>query len=383
MDLTLVYHWFFTGCAFVYGLMIGSFLNVCIYRLPPKLFVFDDLFFKDEGDFKYYFNRLLIFLKLRKEEEDRLEPSLYAEGVVNLIITPETVTHLAIAHNFNLFRSVYPDPVNIVKPRSFCPNCRNMIKWWMNIPILSYIFLGGKCYYCKIPISPRYAVNELITGALLGLLYYYQGMTSLPLFFFLAVLVCICVVVFYIDLDHWLIMDEITLPFTALAILASPFIPYKFFMPYPSLVNLFLFDPAKPPGIVSWFNHIVQSSPPWFHPDSLLMSLSGAVLGYLSFWAIGVVGTALLKREAMGGGDVKFAMLMGAFLGPLKATGAFFLAVVVGTLILLPMLLIRRKTGKDQVPFGCFLALSTVITVFLGDMLIWYYFNWPSLMMGM
>ncbi len=105
-------------------------------------------------------------------------------------------------------------------------------------------------------------------------------------------------------------------------------------------------------------------------------------MGFAAFWSIGILGTALLKREAMGGGDVKFAMLMGAFLGPLKATCAFFLAVVVGTLILLPMLLIRRKTGKDQVPFGCFLALATVITIFFGDLLIWYYFNWPSLMFG-
>lgn len=383
MEYAALYHWFFTFWAFVYGLLIGSFLNVCIYRLPPKIYVFEDLLFKEESDFVYYGNKLLYFLKLKKEESTPiLEPSLYAEGVFHLIISPETVTHLAAAHNFNLFRAFNPDPVNIVKPRSFCPNCKNMIRWWMNIPVLSYLFLGRKCYYCKIPISPRYMINELITGFLLGALFYVHGFQNPIVFIYYSILICICIVVFYIDLEHWVIMDEITLPFSMAGVLGSLFIPVKFFFSFHEIFFSYGLSEIIPAPLVSLYNSLVSISPSWIFPGSFLHSFFGAVLGFSFLWAIGVVGKVMLKRDAMGGGDVKFAMLMGAFLGPLKGGLAFFMAVFLGTFILLPMLILNRKTGKDQVPFGCFLTAATVITVFFGDKFIWYYLNAPALMFG-
>ncbi|MCD4785187.1 MAG: prepilin peptidase [Candidatus Eremiobacteraeota bacterium] len=372
-------NYFFTFWAFVYGLMVGSFLNVCIYRLPPKLFIFDDVLLKEESDFTYYLNRILVFLRLKKDEEQVILPSLYAEGMIYVTISPESIANNAFAHNFNLFRAYYPDPVNIVKPRSFCPRCGNMIKWWMNLPILSYIFLGGKCYYCKSHISPRYLINELIVGILWGTLFYIYGVKSLNVFFFYVIIASLSVVIFYIDLDFWIILDEITLPFTLVGIIFSLFIPYKFFVPYPRLLEFINFGAMFPSGLVNWFNHIVQSSPAWIHPDSLLQSILGAIIGFAIFWSIRVLGSIILRREAMGGGDVKLAMLMGAFLGPLKSGCAFFLAVVIGTLILLPLLLINKKTGKDQVPFGCFLAIATIITIYFGDKLIWLYFSWPMM----
>ena len=383
MDPSQVIHWFFTITAFIYGLMIGSFLNVCIFRLPPKLFIFDDFLLKDESDFSYYYKRLLEFLKIRKAEDmPAVEPSLYVEGVFCLPICPEGVTHLAIAHNFNLFRMHYPDPVNIVKPRSFCPNCGNMIKWWMNIPVLSYLYLGGKCYFCKQKISPRYMINELITGILWGILFYQMGIHNIPAFMFYATLISICIVVFYIDLEHWLIMDEITLPFTLVAIIFSIFIPYKFFMPHPEVFSFLEPGSIVPAGLLSWIRNLAASSPAWFNPRSLIASVMGAIIGAAVFWAVGVLGTVLFKREAMGGGDVKFAMLMGAFLGPVKAGLAYFLSVLVGTAILVPLLIINRKTGKDQVPFGCFLTISTLIVIFFGDKLVEWYFNWPTMLFG-
>ncbi len=384
MDPTAVYHWFFTITAFVYGLMIGSFLNVCIYRLPPRLFVFDDFLLKEESDFSYYYKRLLEFLRIKKAEKPPLvEPSLYVEGVFMLIIHPETVTHLAAAHTFNLFRLNNPSPITIVKPRSFCPNCGNMIRWWMNIPVLSYLFLGGKCYFCHQKISPRYMINELITGFLWGLLFYKLGIDNIPAFLFYSTLISICIVVFYIDLEHWLIMDEITLPFTLLAIIFSIFIPYKFFMPHPEVFSFLELENIIPMGILDWVRNISVSSPAWIFPRSLISSITGAIIGVAAFWSIGVVGTVLFKRDAMGGGDVKFAMLMGAFLGPVNAGMAFFISVLVGTAILVPMLLINRKTGKDQVPFGCFLTISTIIVIFFGDRLIDFYFNWPNMVFGL
>ncbi|MCE1246724.1 MAG: prepilin peptidase [Firmicutes bacterium] len=383
MEFEVFYHWFFTFWSFVYGLMIGSFLNVCIYRMPPKLYIFDDITYKEESDFTYYLNRLLYFLRLKKEEKKPLIiPSLYAEGIIGVTISPESITHAAIAHNFNLFRQFYPDPVNIVKPRSFCPHCRNMIRWWMNIPVLSWIILGGKCYFCKEKISPRYLLIELFTGLVFGGLFYLHGMADVGTFLLYATLSSLCIVVFFVDLEHWIIMDEITLPFSALAVIASLFIPYSSYMPYPGIFSLIEWNQVIPAGIYNWFMNLVQTSPHWLHPDSFVQSLTGAIIGFASFWAIGVIGTVVLKREAMGGGDVKFAMLMGAFLGTMKAGLAFFIAVVIGTLILLPLLLINKKTGKDQVPFGCFLALATMIVIFLGDKIMWFYFNWPDMVFG-
>jgi len=373
------FHYFFTFWAFVYGLMVGSFLNVCIYRLPPRLFIFDDVLLKEESDFTYYLNRLLVFLHLKKDEEQVVLPSLYAEGLIYVTISPESITHGAFAHNFNLFRACYPDPVNIVRPRSFCPKCGNMIKWWMNIPILSFIFLGGKCYYCKSPISIRYPVNELIVGIIWGTLFYIYGLQNLKVFFFYVIIASLSVMIFYIDLDYWIILDEVTLPFTLAGIIFSLFIPYGQFVPYPRLLGFVDLGAIIPSGLVNLFNHIIQVSPSWLHPDSMLQSLLGAFIGFAIFWSIRIVGSVVLKREAMGGGDVKLAMLMGAYLGILKAGCAFFIAVVLGTLILLPLLLINRKTGKDQVPFGCFLAIATVITVYFGDKLIWFYFSWPMM----
>lgn len=382
MDYTTLYHWFFTFWAFIYGLMIGSFLNVCIYRMPPRIYFFDDITQKTVSDFEYYFHRLLVLLRIRKEDSKPVvEPSLYAEGLMFLTIAPETVTHASIAHNFNLFRLFYPDPVTIVKPRSFCPFCKNMIRWWMNIPILSYLILGGKCYYCKARISPRYLVIELLTGVIWGALFYIYGLANIHIFLYYATLASLCIIVFFIDLDHWIIMDEITLPFTVVGILGALFMPYRLFVPYPDLISFLQWNQIIPSWLYNWYVQLVHSSPPWLHLDSFLQSVAGAIIGFAGLWSIGVIGTILLKREAMGGGDVKLVMLMGAYLGVLKMGMAFFVAVLVGTVLLLPLLLIKKKTGKDQVPFGCFLSLATVITIFWGDAIIWFFFSWPEILL--
>lgn len=366
-----VFHYICSFWAFLYGLIIGSFLNVCIYRLPPKLFFFEDLLQKEESDFTYYFDRLLVFLRIRQEDTPEIQQVLYAEGVIFVTLHPESIVNSALSQAYNLFRMAVPDRVNIVHPRSFCPNCRNMIRWWMNIPLLSYIILGGKCYYCKKKISARYPFMELLTGILFALAYYFIAPVSFIAFLYYAVLIGICIVVFNIDLEHWLILDEITLPFTLMGILGALFVPFRFFEPPADIMNIF---------VAGYQTGILADPHQWIFPQSLVQSLIGAMMGGLAFWAVSVIGRVILKRDAMGGGDIKFAILMGAFLGPFKAFSAFFLAVLLGTLIMLPLLIIRRKTGKDQVPFGCFLTIATVITIFLGDRLIWLFLNWPALL---
>lgn len=340
--------------------------------------LFDDIFYEVKtGDL--FSDVVLLWQSLFKSEkgpdmDKELEPFLYAETLWPLAIHPESVAIAGIVHNFNLYKDRFPDKITIVKPRSFCPNCGNMIRWWMNLPILSYVFLGGKCYFCKTKISIRYPLIEALSGFLCGALFYVFGIESLFTFLFYYTLAAICIVVFFIDFDQWLILDEITIPFSLVGVIGSLFVPVRHFVP----LKIDLFNPASPPGIVTWFNGIVKSSPAWLHPDSFVHSLGGAILGFAGFWAIAVIGTALAKREAMGGGDIKFAMLMGAFLGPQKMLIAFFLSVFVGTAFMLPGLILKFKTGKDQVPFGCFLTISTVLTIFYGDKLVDFYVNWPQ-----
>ena len=139
----------------------------------------------------------------------------------------------------------------------------------------------------------------------------------------------------FIDLDHWLILDEITLPFAAAGIICSLFIPTHYFNPV-NLLSIFL--PVQ--------FHIHANLPSWIHPGSLLLSFTSAIGGILVFWAIGTLGKFIAKREAMGGGDLKFALLMGAFLGPQKLALAIFIAVVACTVFMVPGILLGRKTER-------------------------------------
>jgi leader peptidase (prepilin peptidase)/N-methyltransferase len=374
-----------TFFALAYGLLIGSFLNVCIFRLPPKIYFFDDLFFQGgaggiASDVKELWKSVFGGKKAGNASDGKLkvEPFLYAETVWPLHIYPESAAITAITHNYNLFKEFFPDPVTIVKPRSFCPSCRRTILWWMNIPLLSYIFLGARCYYCKAEISPRYPINELVSGLLCAGLFYVYGVNNFSTFIYYYILAAICIVVFFIDLDHWLILDEITLPFSLAGVAGSLLIPAGFFKTTPDIFESLLFS-DNPPPLYQWFAGLKAHVPAWIHPESLLQSMLGAVLSFGAFYCIAVLGTLMAGREAMGGGDIKFAMLMGAFLGPQKAFLAFFLSVLLGTAIMAPGMLLGRKTGKDQVPFGCFLTISTVITIFLGDMIVERYLNWPGM----
>ncbi|MFP4498674.1 MAG: prepilin peptidase [Vulcanimicrobiota bacterium] len=382
--------WFWTTVATVYGMLVGSFLNVCIFRLPPRVFCFDDLFYESRpsdlfGDiFLWWKNLFNSLLKKKKKKEIKLEPFLYAEAFCVATIMPESVITGVMAHTFNIYKEFLGEELSVSRPaRSFCPKCGEMIKWWMNIPVFSYILLGGKCYYCKGKISPRYALNELLSGLICGSLFYVYGTQNLFVFFYYYLLAALCIVVFWIDFDHWLILDEITVPFSLAGTIGAIFVPAKYFTP----VNLHelgwsMYNTGELPATVKLYQVLDKSLPTWIHLDSFLHSLVGAIFWFAAFYIIGVVGTALAKREAMGGGDIKFALLLGAFLGAQKTAAVFFVSVLVGVAFMAPMLLMGRKTGKDQVPFGCFLTVATLIVIYLGDKIIYYYLNWPELLVN-
>lgn len=235
-----------------------------------------------------------------------------------------------------------PKGKSIIFPGSFCPQCGNPIKWYDNIPLLSYIILKGKCRICKKPISVRYFIVELITGLLFLLIYqrFKTNLTIVPVYY---IFVISLIIISFIDMDTFLIPDVIVIPGIFLGILFSYF--------FPGLHNM-----EKIKG--------------------LTYSISGTFLGGGILLFLGFVGKILFKKDAMGGGDVKLLGMIGAFLGWKIVLTTLFLASFIGTLVSLLLILFKKKTFEDYVPFGPYLAAGAIISIFLkGTKIYGFYLN--------
>lgn len=252
---------------FVFGAVIGSFLNVCIYRIP-------------------------------------LEKS-------------------------------------VVTPPSSCPSCGTHIRFYDNIPILSYILLRGRCRSCKAEFSVRYPFVEFINAALYLAVLESFGFASplvlLAYFFFVSTLI----VIFFIDIDHQIIPNSITFPGMPLAvILGATILP----------------DP--------------------FLRDSLL-GLRNSAIGFLagggSFYLIAVSGRAILKKDAMGGGDIKMMAMIGGLLGWKGVILTTFMGSLLGSIIGVSLILMKGREWGSKIPFGPYLALGALASLLWGeDILVWY-----------
>lgn len=220
-----------------------------------------------------------------------------------------------------------PAGESVVRPRSRCPECGAGIGWRDNVPVLSYMFLRGRCRGCATRISVQYPLVELATlliwlGAALGYGGTWEAL-SIALFFTLLLGIGMT------DFRTYIIPDEFTLGGLA-AGLALAF---------------------APGGL------------------SIVQSLAGAAVGFAFLYGAAVLGEWWLKKPAMGGGDIKMMAMVGAFLGPLGALLTIFLGAVIGTIIFLPISLRTKK----EVPFGIFLALGAAATAVWGDALIGWY----------
>lgn len=222
---------------------------------------------------------------------------------------------------------------SISLPPSACTTCNTPLHWKFNIPVVSYLALGGRCRYCGSAFSFRYAGLELLTGLFFLFCQSKFGFLSLD-FLKSVIFFSLCLVVFFIDLDHWIIPDGVNLLGVLLGLAFSLVLPLSSF----SLLEQNL-------GKVG---------------ASFVWSLAGCLTGVAFFWSIQVVGLILVKQEAMGGGDVKFAALIGAFLGPVVSFWAFLGSFFLGALFAVPLLLARRGGGKDPIPFGTFMAVAAV-----------------------
>jgi leader peptidase (prepilin peptidase)/N-methyltransferase len=233
---------------------------------------------------------------------------------------------LVIGSFLNVVIARLPEGRSLWFPRSACPRCGTTIAWHDNIPLLSFFALRRRCRACEGEISWRYPIVEGVTGALFVAAYLAFGLTAQAAV--AAALLAALVAITAIDLDHQIIPDAITLPGIVLGVLATPASPH-----------------------LTWL-------------DSIL----GVVVGGGLFLAI-----ILLSGGGMGGGDMKLAAMLGAFLGWKIALVAILIAVLLGGVYGVGLLVSGRRGRKDPIPFGPFLALGGAISVFWGQpLLAWY-----------
>jgi len=245
---------------FAFGLIIGSFLNVCIYRMPREL--------------------------------------------------------------------------SVVRPASRCPSCGNALKPWDNVPVLSFVLLGGRCRYCRGRISFRYPAVEFLNGLCYVLVLWRFGL-GLSGIIFMAYFSTLIVITF-IDLDFQIIPDVITLPGAAIALVLGVF---------------FVSDPFERGAELG-----------------MVQSLAGFFLGGGLFYTV-----AVLSRGGMGGGDIKMMAMVGALTGWKGVLLTTLLGSLTGSLIGIGLMLFKGKGRKTRIPFGPFLALGSAISVLWGQELLKLY----------
>ena len=272
----------YLGTLFVFGSLIGSFLNVVIYRLPVMM----------QREWR---NDCLEFLE---------QPSVADKDRFNLSV-----------------------------PRSRCGHCGHQISALENIPIVSYLVLRGKCASCKTAISPQYPLVELFTAIVSVTVGWhfgvsFQAMAALLLSWSL-------IAASGIDIGHKLLPDNITLPLLWLGILLS-------------LFDVFV---------------------------SLQDSVLGVMLGYMSLWTVFILFKLFTGKEGMGYGDFKLLAMLGAWLGWKPLFVVILTSSLVGAIVGISMILLK-KTGRDtQIPFGPYLAAAGWITLLWGDQLMRFYGN--------
>jgi leader peptidase (prepilin peptidase)/N-methyltransferase len=257
---------YFSMISFVFGAVVGSFLNVCICRMP-----------KDES---------------------------------------------------------------VVTPPSHCPRCDYRIRWYDNIPLFSYLLLRGKCRGCGTHISLQYPLVELLNGLLTLALFLKFGptLTFLALFLFCSALV----VITFIDLEHQIIPDEISLSGIVIGFVVSFILPWQ-----------------------TWLN-----------------SLLGILLGGGSLLLVAYSYQWLTGKEGMGGGDIKLLAMMGAFLGWKSVLFIVFASSLIGSVVGITIMLVQKKDSKLAIPFGPYLAFGAVLYIFFGRQLIHWYLNLGGFIRG-
>ncbi len=245
---------------------------------------------------------------------------------------------------FGSFMSVciwrMPREESIVKPRSHCPSCNTLIPWYCNIPVLSWLLLGGRCIKCKSRISPRYLLLELLMAALfIATIWRY---IENPL-----VVLVMWVVVFglmlgtFIDIDWYILPDSVTIGGMVFGLIASTLLP-------------------EIHGAEGWLNGLKASG-------------IGLAVGFGSLYLVSLIGRLVYKKEAMGFGDVKLMGAIGAFFGPWSIFFVIFVSSLLGSIIGVALMLSQKRDLQGKIPYGPFIAFAALIWIYGGDALLnWY-----------
>jgi leader peptidase (prepilin peptidase)/N-methyltransferase len=273
----------FVAVVFAFCLIIGSFLNVVIHRLP---------------------------IMMEREWREQCD---------EMLKTPP--------------ESELPDGrFDLVVPRSRCPSCGTLIKAWQNIPVVSYLLLGGKCSKCRESISARYPVVEMLTAVLAGVCAWRFGIG--PEAIMAIVLTLALIPVALIDADTQLIPDSIVLP-------------------------------------LMWVGLLMSLWHPLAGADTLFISprdaIVGAVAGYLSLWSVYQLFRLITGKEGMGYGDFKLLAALGAWLGWQMLPMIILMSAVVGAVVGIALMVFRKHERSVPIPFGPYLAAAGWIAMLWGD----------------
>jgi leader peptidase (prepilin peptidase)/N-methyltransferase len=263
---------------------------------------------------------------------------LLAEMPIAYLVGAAAVFGLCIGSFLNAAIYRLPLKVSVSKPRSFCPHCKTTIQWYRNIPVVSYIMLGGRCGECKEPISIRYPLVELAVAFIFSASVWWWGLSWASLSS--IIFACSMLLLALIDADHRILPNVVTLPGILVGLLLA-------------FVN---------PRIVWW--------------DAFIGAVLGGSLLYLVAW----IYLKVRGQEGMGMGDVKMIAMIGAFLGWQGALMTIFLGSLIGSVVGLLLMAIKGREWDYALPFGTFLALAAVIVDWFGaELLRWYWGLFPAL----
>lgn len=271
----------------ILGLLIGSFLNVVIARLPIML--------------------------MRQWQQD-------CQSLPDNLPKHQALEHL-------------DTPFNLSKPNSHCPHCTAPIKAWQNIPVISFIWLKGRCRTCQKPIGLRYPLVE-VSAALLGLLVAWHFPLGLPLFAML-IFSWTLLALSLIDYDHQLLPDQLTLP-------------------------------------LLWLGLLMNLNATFTPLDNAVL---GAVLGYLSLWSVYWLFKLITGKEGMGYGDFKLLAALGAWLGMDMLLLIILLSSAVGASVGIALVLLQKQDSQKPIPFGPYLAAAGFLAALWGQDILTFYWS--------
>jgi leader peptidase (prepilin peptidase)/N-methyltransferase len=259
---------------------------------------------------------------------------------------------LIVGSFLNVCIARIPLESSIISPPSHCPRCNTPIRWYDNIPLVSFAVLRGRCRTCGQRISWRYPLVELLNGLLFLWAIIEFGFTGEAI---LVMALCsTLVVITFIDLDHQIIPDVITYPGMVIGLGVAPF-----FMSTLAVPLSFGLGTVLPP--------MGQ------YGTAFLNAFIGLVLGGAPLYLIGLLWEKLRKVEAMGGGDVKYMSMVGSFLGWKGAFLTIMLGAVSGSIVGVALILLKKHRADNVIPFGPFLAFGTLLTLFRGpEIIAWY-----------